>query len=72
MKEIIEATNIFYEVTIVTTITDDKGKDHHETEVHLVDAPDTHDIQRLVKEQIPETLDWEITNIRKSKIKAVY
>lgn len=62
----------FYQVTTVTMEEDDKGKVHRTKQVHLVDSPNTEKIQSLVAENMPETYDWEITNISLSKIELVY
>jgi len=66
--------NKFYEVTVTLSKIDEKGKEKRKKEVYLIDAADTHPIEKKISEIMVDNIDWDwdVTSIRQSKIIDVY
>lgn len=64
----------FFQVTIVVNAEDpESGKEKKQKEIHLVDAVSPSDVETKVAKEMEGTMwEWEITEMKRSKIQIIY
>lgn len=60
--------NIYWNVTVSVLVSDEKGKAKRKSEIYLVSAVSVTDAEVKVTGFLPNTFDFEVKSVTKSKV----